>query len=221
MKELFVVVGKKPEKGVSKTRLSQSIGEDKATQIYQAFLKDFFTRLKKNTMIPIIFFGSSTDGSAQEYFEELFRELGHNKLQYFDQPSGGLMERLVYIFKKIEKEYPGYFIHLTGTDIPDFPFQFLNTVDYEKVNIGPDCDGGYYYIGARASHHFLFEVPAELEGCHSLLDKTRTIIRNKNIKMNEFPGWSDVDTIDELQNCLKRSGSEIIPHTHKAYFSSL
>ncbi|MDH5582073.1 MAG: DUF2064 domain-containing protein, partial [Bdellovibrionales bacterium] len=181
MKEVFVVVGKKPERGVSKTRLSQSVGEEKALKIYEAFLKDFFTRLKIHTSFPILFFGSSNDGSGQSYFKELFNKLECHDIKYFDQPIGGLMERLTNIFKRVEKDYPGVFVHLTGTDIPDFPFKYLHEIDYEKVNLGPDDDGGYYYVGTKAKNHFLFELPAHLEGSESLLDKTKILIRNKNM----------------------------------------
>jgi len=47
-KRFFVVIGKKPMRGFSKTRLAKEIGEERSLALYDAFIKDFFKNLESN-----------------------------------------------------------------------------------------------------------------------------------------------------------------------------
>ena len=46
-KKYFVVFGKEPIKGFSKTRLAEDLGEKASLRLYDAFIKDFFMNLKR------------------------------------------------------------------------------------------------------------------------------------------------------------------------------
>ena len=219
--EVFVIVGKKPTPGFSKTRLSQDIGEERALLLSEAFLKDFLSALKKNQKNrKILFYGYSLDSDGENYFRNISREVGIQNFHYREQGRGDLLQRLQDIFKEIETQYQNPFIHLTGTDIPDFPFSHLEKIDLSKINIGPDRDGGYYYIGAKASDYGLFDLSQNLESRPNLYEKTLERIKELKRDIQVLSQWSDIDILRDLENCLKRSSKELIPHTHQAFFTS-
>ena len=43
-KRFFVVVGKRPMRGFSKTRLAKELDEEMSFYLYEAFIKDFFKK---------------------------------------------------------------------------------------------------------------------------------------------------------------------------------
>lgn len=217
MDEIFVVVGKLPLKGYSKTRLANGLGADKAQDIYKAMIFDFFSNFKKHQINKKFFFyGTPIEEITRTFFVDIFRAL-NIKYEFEYQSLGPLFERLQKIFEmNIDS-----FIHVTGTDIPDFPFHFLNKVliDENVVNLGPDEDGGYYYISSSSKNKELFSIPKDLEGKPNVLEATISKANELGLRVNLLPSWSDIDTLDDLEICLKRSPKELISHTHAAFFA--
>ncbi len=193
MKEVLAIIGKRPIKGFSKTRLAKDIGEDLAYKIYQAFIEDFFKSIP--TKYKIYFFGTPDDEETKKYFSE------KAKIHYFAQAELPFFERLADIFKIIKKEEgEDCFIHLTGTDIPDFPFIELDKVTGEQdVYIGPDFDGGYYYIGAKSYRSDIFDISVS-DGDVNVLEQTKKICKEKGYSIKLLKTWSDIDTFEDLKN---------------------
>lgn len=215
MKEFLVVIGKFPSKGHSKTRLAADLGEDAALDLYRAFIEDFFTRYK--AIIPdikLFFWGTPATQETQDYFEDVFHKLGIAAI-YQHQPEQDFFKRLRYIFTAINREYGESFIHLTGTDIPDFPFSKIKDASKDKVNLGPDNDGGFYYLGAKSSCRDIFELGDVIDGGVNVFES----IKQRSLKLGHLvkliTPWSDVDTAEDLLRTMQRDVQEKLNETKK------
>lgn len=218
IKELFAVLGKRPKAGLSKTRLAQEIGVQQSLALYQSFMDDFFFRFEEvwGTR-PFYFFATPNEGETRRYFDTLF-SLFDLMPKFEFQREISFFERLQDIFNRIHfREGGETFIHLTGTDIPDFPFEILKDVDGSSsdvdVFLGPDSDGGYYYIGAHAKHSKIFAIEDAKGPKENLLKQCQRM----GLSVKLLKEWSDIDTMEDLKRCLTRSGPEKIPSTHKCW----
>jgi len=193
MQEVLAIIGKRPIKGFSKTRLAKDLGEDKALVLYRAFIDDFFKLIPKK--YKIYFFGTPNDAATKKYFQEI------TELNFFFQKELPFFARLKDIFKTIERlEGAECFVHLTGTDIPDFPFAELESVGEDAdVYVGPDRDGGYYYIGAKSGRQDIFDISVA-DGSRSVFTKTMQLCEEKGDRVRLLKEWSDIDTKADLEN---------------------
>lgn len=180
-------------------------------------LKDFFTRLGQvQSGRKLYFFGTPAGADTQEFFENLFTECGVENFHYFNQPESPFFERLQFLFKTIgENESEDCFIHLTGTDIPDFPFENMANPS-NLISIAPDNDGGFYYLGAQAKKDAIFDIDHLVkDGDVSVYDVLSKRADELGEKIEVLPVWSDIDTLEDLRNFLKRSNSKELVETHK------
>ena len=194
--------------------MAQDVGDKKARELYQAFIKDFFERLSKIKWdYSFYFFGTPHEEETLEYFYHLSAKY-QLKMHFNYQPELKFFDRLAWIFQKIHEDLGDAFIHLTGTDIPDFPFSLIkNCDDPNNVILGPDLDGGYYYLGAHAFHHQIFDIEYFLKLGHSVFAATKNQIEKLNLKTSIIDEWSDIDNLQDLKNTLKRSRNLV--HTGK------
>lgn len=214
MEEIFVIVAKAPIEGFAKTRLAKEVGDKAAIDLYKAFMKDFFSALgekfpgKKKRL----FITPSTD-EHMTFFEELSKSTDCPFDTIENQGEGSLFERLKNIFKKIHADSPA-FIHLTGTDIPDFPFDVISSpIDENSITVGPDFDGGYYYIGAKSDCDFIFD----LSGAKSeeVFEKTAEQIKKNDRDYVVAKTWSDIDCLDDFYETINRDRLEQLQNTRK------
>jgi glycosyltransferase A (GT-A) superfamily protein (DUF2064 family) len=114
-----------------------------------------------------------------------------------------------------------HFIHLTGTDIPDFPFKLIEDYftlnkDKDDVIIGPDDDGGFYYIGMEAKNSSVFEIEEGVKrGKESVLTLILKRCHQLGLRVKILEKWSDIDNLNDLNKCLSRSHRNMIPNTYK------
>ncbi|MCY4523342.1 MAG: DUF2064 domain-containing protein [Halobacteriovoraceae bacterium] len=205
-------MAKKPLIGFSKTRLSSDIGESNALFLYESFIEDFFSRLKKAWNGSICFFATPQTEDTKGYFKNLFAKKDL-QVEFYFQEELPFFARLKWIFNQIQKRQKKVFIHLTGSDIPDFPFEFLKNVEPNEktVYIGPDSDGGYYYVGASCQHGNIFEGAGK-----NPLDVLLTQCKKMSLNIQILPLWSDIDSLCDLKKSLKRSKLHI-PSTYACY----
>jgi glycosyltransferase A (GT-A) superfamily protein (DUF2064 family) len=200
MKEIFVVIGKLPRHHFSKTRLAADLGEELAEEFYHAFINDFFRNYSETVnSIPLFFFGTPQEDETEKYFGEIFKKYGID-FHFGFQKDLPFFERIESIFSEIQKEHGEVFIHLTGTDIPDFPFQFLQR-DFTP-SIGPDDDGGYYYLGCPSKFGSSFKI----EGA-KVFDETLKSFEKSGVTLKSLPHWSDIDNKEDLLKLKHRDSS--------------
>ena len=212
MREVFAILAKRPLAGFSKTRLSSCLGEKNTVCLYESFMEDFFTRLKREWKGPVCFFGTPQNDDTFQYFEQFFSRIQMN-VDFAFQKELPFFERLKWIFDEIKRKKKDVFIHLTGSDIPDFPFEFLSQVKPGKTDVflGPDADKGYYYVGASCRYGNIFEGTGK-----NPLDTILNQCKRLNLTVKTLPEWSDIDSFSDLKKSLKRSESQM-PATHACF----
>ena len=209
MTPVFCVVGKFPQKGFAKTRLSREIGEEDAIGIYSAMLKDFFYHYQKYAApYPLHFYATPNSKKTSTYFHKLLNEFPKIKYTFHFQSDGHFFEKIAKIFKN----HPQHYIHLTGTDIPLFPYESVlkQKIKDDTAVIGPDLNGGFYYFGSFAKAGTLF---SSLLNQKNVLNSLISICEKQNIQVELINNWTDIDTLSDLKNCLKNFGNSL-PHTY-------
>jgi uncharacterized protein len=221
-REVWAVVGKLPTMGFSKTRLAKTVGEESALKLYDSFIEDFFSRYEKycqNT--PMIFFGTPNVEKTEKYFQHMIQS--HNiSGSYLPQDDVSFFDRLKNIFQHISEVYgPETIINLTGTDIPDFPFEQIslsskNLLNTQDIAIGPDSDGGFYYLRSQAAHFNIFDIGTNFESSEVFERITQKILQ-LHLSCHKVLNWSDIDVFEDLQKCTQRSSSFEIPNTYRVF----
>jgi len=207
MKQLLVIVAKQPLLNFSKTRLAKDIGSENAQKFSEAFLSDILFNLENE--IPkfinqiFLYITPATENSFS-YFQNLVQK--HQKLNFTirPQPETSFFDRLKRITEELEAEFgKDSFVHFTGSDVPDFPWEILNE-GMEKPVIGPDIDGGYYYIGVPTNLTACFDQNLFLSG-EKVFETTVKIIEGEGITPIILSKWSDIDELKDLERALARS----------------
>jgi len=227
-KRFFVVIGKRPIRGFSKTRLAKELGEERSFCLYDAFIKDFFKNLEliqrtggflKRNLGNIELFVTPSEKQSIAYFENILTKLDLDHFRIRFQVKKKFFERLKLVFKEINLENDSSFIHLTGTDIPDFPFHFLDQrlfhdLQTEDVIIGPDDDGGFYYLGMNSKFYDLFEnIDSLVLDNESVSQVLINQCKKIGLRVRLMEKWSDIDTLLDLKKCIKRGNNHKIENT--------
>ena len=212
---LFFV--KSPEHGSVKTRLSKTIGEEAAKDLYKNFIHDMLSSLEKENYP---FFICVYPDYASEGLKKKFGE----KHQYISQKGKNLGQRMEHGFRNAFSM--GFRrVIIIGSDVPDLPvdtvvdaFKFLCTVD---CVIGPSFDGGYYLIGFHRSS-FLPETFKGIEwGTDMVLKKTIDILKRHRLTTHILRTWLDIDTIEDLRQFFEKNKNTSFCHRTMAYLQTL
>lgn len=227
MERFFVVVAKMPKEGFSKTRLAKDLRYGESEELYDAFIKDFFLNYSKKvrgleeSFGRLLLFITPESENSKSYFKKVLESLFLQGTQIGYQSEFPFFLRLKDIFDRIKIQNGNHFIHLTGTDIPDFPFKliedyFIKNKAEDDVIIGPDEDGGFYYIGMEAKNSSVFEIEEGLKrGKESVLILILKRCDQLGLRVRVLEKWSDIDSLNDLHKCLNRSHKDMIPNTYK------
>jgi len=196
---LFFV--KYPEKGQVKKRLSMTIGEGVAAELYRNFVLDSLSALERSGIQFIVCF--HPPDSRKKIIEWLGKDFS-----YMPQQGDDLGQRMQNGFiNMFDKKYPRVIV--IGSDSPDLPGEFIDeafsSLRTHDVVIGPSFDGGYYLIGFR---HDTF-LPEAFDGiCWStetVFSETLTVLKNAGLRLHLLPRWKDIDTFNDLEDLIVRN----------------
>jgi rSAM/selenodomain-associated transferase 1 len=198
---LILFFMKYPEPGEVKTRLAESIGSDKAAQLYRTFILDLLGKLE-STRLPfaICFYPERKKKLLMEWLGEGY--------EYIPQRGGDLGERMAAAF--LEAFAGGHRrVILMGGDFPDLPQAFLEeslgALNTHDAVIGPAMDGGYYLIGFRKETF----IQQAFEGMdwsrEGVFRQTLSILKGHRRRVYVLPVWNDIDTIQDLRQFIERS----------------
>jgi rSAM/selenodomain-associated transferase 1 len=147
----LLVFARLPERGRVKTRLAESLGEERALAAYETMLRDLLISIGKSsseTEIEILW--APTENANGETLSRAFGDLPTAM-----QTGANLGDRLSMAFSE------RFFFHATqkiiaiGVDDPSLPRTLIDhalaLLDSCEWVIGPAEDGGYYLIGCRAA----------------------------------------------------------------------
>jgi len=201
---------KYPEKGQVKLRLAVDLDEDVVVELYRNFVLDVVSILKT---LDAPFYLCFSPLNAQKKFREW---LG-SAYSYVPQEGNDLGERMkngfCYAFTEGFRR-----VILVGSDSPDLPRDFFRNAIVElqthDIVLGPSSDGGYYLIGFR-DHTFLPSVFDKISWSSStVFQETIEKIKNAGRSLSLLPAWSDVDTISDLKNLVRRNHNTAFKSSH-------
>jgi rSAM/selenodomain-associated transferase 1 len=205
MKRSLIVMGKAPEAGRTKTRLSPPLTPEEAAGLYEAFLIDCVDLGFQLGWERVSVVYPPTAGART-----ILRQVLPRGTRLIAQHGSGLQAALSGAF---EREISRGFdrVVLIGSDNPSLPTAIIEDAairlgDYDLV-IGPSMDGGYYLIAMSYPHPGLFE---RITWSTSVV-YAETLERASELGLRVFalPAWYDVDTVQEL--CRLRVELERLP----------
>ena len=190
------VMTKVPGMTVVKSRLHDSLGEERATELYRCFLLDRLDALAAlHDITGVVAF---TPAEA----EALMRALAPPTLRLVPQRGVDLGERLSNILTDLLDL--GHIAALAvDSDSPTLPMAYVaeaaTVLSGAKCDVvlGPCEDGGYYLVGLRSPQTAIFEgIPWSTDGVFAMtLDKARA----RDLSVHVLPQWFDVDTEADLR----------------------
>ena len=194
----LLVFARVPEKGLVKTRLAETLGEDRALEAYEAMLSDLFFRIgSSNQDLEIEILWTASDRLPGQQILEAFGDY-----HLCRQTGRDLGERLVMAFSERVVFQKASKIIAIGTDLPALDRRTVETalglLESCEWVAGPAEDGGYYLIGCRAAS-FHPEVFNNIEwGSESVFESTEARIRDIGASLALLPVRSDIDHEDDL-----------------------
>jgi rSAM/selenodomain-associated transferase 1 len=189
---MLVIMAKAPRLGEVKTRLAPSLSLQVVTDFYCCLLDDTLTlaRSLKDVEVAIM----CPDSDVNE-----LTQLAGGKASVVPQKGEGLAAGLTSVFAHFAEGHQRRIIafnsdspHLPGSVLED-AFETLTTHD---VVVGPTHDGGYYLVGAKASHPTLFagDGMGTSSALYRLLSHTQTL----GLSVGLAATFYDIDVVDDL-----------------------
>ena len=185
----LIVFVKNLVNGQVKTRLAATLGNEQAMGIYQKLVTHTHDVVQFFTADKFVFYSTFIEDDIWQ------NDLFHKEIQ----TGIDLGERMKNAFKSIfEKGYQKAII--IGTDCPGINESILkdavsNLNDFDIV-IGPATDGGYYLLGMKNMHSFLFE---NIEwSTNKVLQQTINLSNLHKLSYFLLPELSDVDEEKDL-----------------------
>ena len=188
----LVIMAKAPESGLVKTRLTESLPSAAVTALYRCLLEDTVALAKSLTSVQVAVMCPESDQ------DELAHLLG-NTVQVVAQKREGLEAGLNSVFRHFTAVGRQHIIAF-NSDSPHLPrsvldsaFEVLATHD---VVVGPTHDGGYYLVGAKATHPSLFE--RDGMGTTSALDRLLRHTKVLELSTGFTEPFYDIDVAYDL-----------------------
>lgn len=182
---LLIIFIKNPEKGKVKTRLAETVGAEKALEIYHKLVDYTYSVVE-----PV-------DADKEIWFSRFIPDgngLGGGKFSKKLQEGKNLGERMSKAFREaFEKDYEK--VVIVGSDCAELTTDLIKEA-YEQLDehglvVGPAEDGGYYLLGMNRFHAQLFEgLPWSTAG---VLSQTLAIADELSLKVHLLPELNDVD----------------------------
>lgn len=201
MRTLLVFL-KYPGAGAVKTRLAETIGHQRAAELYRQWIGVVFDRvqpLRSATRVVACYDGAPRDAFAEWHV---------SADDWWPQPAGDLGDRLDAAFARWQAG--GEPAAAIGTDCPDVgaghvesAFEILQDRD---VVFGPAEDGGYYLVGlARYLPNFFHDIPWSTP---DTLAAHQAVCRQNDWTFGLLPPLTDIDTLADWQQYERRRKGE-------------
>jgi rSAM/selenodomain-associated transferase 1 len=189
---VLVIMAKAPRQGAVKTRLAASLSPEVVTTFYCCLLDDTLelARSLDNVEVAIM----CPDADVNE-----LGQLAGREASIVPQKGEGLAAGLTSVFAHFAEAHQRRIIAF-NSDSPHLPRSVLEdafeTLAVHDVVIGPTHDGGYYLVGAKASHPTLFA--SDGMGTNSALARLLSRARALELSVGYAASFYDIDVADDL-----------------------
>jgi len=188
----LVIMAKAPRPGTAKTRLAQSLPAPAVVELYRCLLDDTIALAQSLDHTDIAIMCPASD------VHDLARVVG-DTVAIVAQSGDGLAAGLTSVFANFALAGHTRIIAF-NSDSPHLPapvlqgaFQALARCD---VVVGPTHDGGYYLVGAKASHPGLFT--ADGLGTTNAFDALQALARALELSVHLTNPFYDIDVAGDL-----------------------
>ncbi len=188
----LVIMAKAPRPGAVKTRLAPSLSSEAVTDFYCCLLDDTLTLARSLSDVEVAIMCPCSDVSE-------LSQLAGNKASVVAQQGEGLVAGLTSVFAHFAEDRQRRTIAF-NSDSPHLPRSVLEeafeTLAAHDVVVGPTPDGGYYLVGANASHPALFA--GDGMGTSSALERLLSSARDLELSVGFADAFYDIDVADDL-----------------------
>jgi rSAM/selenodomain-associated transferase 1 len=189
---VLVIMAKAPRPGAVKTRLASSLSPEAVTAFYCCLLDDTLALAQSLSDAEVAIMCPDSD------VNELARLAG-TQASVVAQKGEGLAAGLTSVFAHFAEGHQRRVIAF-NSDSPHLPRSVLEdafeTLAAHDVVVGPTHDGGYYLVGAKASHPTLFA--GDGMGTSSALERLLSRARALELSVGFADPFYDIDTVDDL-----------------------
>jgi hypothetical protein len=197
-------MAKAPRPGEVKTRLASSLSPEAAVAFYRCLLDDTLTLAWSLSNVEVAIMCPDSDVNE-------LAQLAGNKAKVLPQKGEGLAAGLTSVFAHFapdrqrqredhRKDAHQRRVIAFNSDSPHLPRSVLEdafeTLAAHDVVVGPTHDGGYYLVGAKASHPMLF-APDGM-GTSSALERLLAHARALELCVGFATPFYDIDVVDDL-----------------------
>src|SRR5579864_3800062 len=189
---VLVVMAKAPRPGAVKTRLVPSLSPAAVTAFYGCLLDDTLALARSLGDVEVAIMCPDSDVNE-------LAQLTGNEASVVAQNGAGLAAGLTSVFAHFAEGHQRRTIAF-NSDSPHLPRSVLEeafeTLAAFDVVVGPTHDGGYYLVGAKASHPTLFE--GDGMGTSSALERLLSRVRTLELSVGFADAFYDIDVADDL-----------------------
>src|SRR5437868_3484940 len=204
---LLVIMAKAPRPGAVKTRLAPSLSPEVVTDFYCCLLDDTLALARSLDDVQVAIMCPESDVDQLARFSS--NEASADEVCVVAQKGEGLAAGLTSVFvhfapdhqrKDRQREPHQPRIIAFNSDSPHLPCSVLEgafeTLAAHDVVVGPTHDGGYYLVGAKASHPTLFA--GDGMGTSSALERLLSRARALELSVGFAAPFYDIDVADDL-----------------------
>jgi hypothetical protein len=194
-------MAKAPRPRAVKTRLLSSLSPEAVTDFYRCLLEDTLALARSLSLT-----SSDIDVAIMCPVSDV-NELAHlagKEVSVVAQKGDGLAAGLTSVFAHFAEGLQQRTIAF-NSDSPHLPCSVLEDA-FERlaiydVVVGPTHDGGYYLVGAKASHPALFA--SDGMGTSNALESLLARARDLDLSVSDVAPFYDVDVIEDLTRLAK------------------
>jgi uncharacterized protein len=191
-KRTLVIMAKAPRLGSVKTRLAESLSPQAVTELYRCLLNDTIDLAQTLEHVEIAIMCPSSD------VDDLSRAVAKT-MRIVPQTGQGLAAGLASVFNHFATSGQQRVIAF-NSDSPHLPPSVLETafdvLEARDLVVGPTHDGGYYLVGAKASHSDLFA--SDGMGTANALEALLTRARALGLSVHLADPFYDIDVEGDL-----------------------
>jgi len=194
---VLVIMAKAPRPGAVKTRLTSSLSPEAVATLYCCLLDDTLALARSLKLSDVSDVEVAIMCPASDVNE--LAQLANNEASVVAQQGEGLAAGLTSVFAHFAEGHPRRIIAF-NSDSPHLPRSVLEdafeTLAAHDAVVGPTHDGGYYLVGAKASHPTLFA--GDGMGTSSALERLLSRARALELSVGFAAPFYDIDVADDL-----------------------
>jgi rSAM/selenodomain-associated transferase 1 len=199
---VLVIMAKAPRPGEVKTRLTPSLSPSAVTAFYRCLLDDTLALARSLGDVEVAIM--CPDSDVNELAQLAGAQLANNEAsivaqKIVAQKGEGLAAGLTSVFAHFAEGHPRRIIAF-NSDSPHLPRSVLEdafeTLAAHDIVVGPTHDGGYYLVGAKASHPTLFA--SDGLGTSNALERLLARAQALELSVGFAAPFYDVDVADDL-----------------------